>query len=66
MMNLWEYCRMAVSVNSGILFLSQRSSSIDMADVMTSKSSTLPYDNDTMQKMLALVRNAKGTQSQLK
>ncbi|KAN0127127.1 hypothetical protein V8E53_015065 [Lactarius tabidus] len=28
-------------------------------DVMTSKSSTLPYDNDTMQKMLALVRNAK-------
>ncbi|KAI9438665.1 hypothetical protein H4582DRAFT_1814393, partial [Lactarius indigo] len=30
-------------------------------DVMTSKSSTLPYDADTMQQMIRLVRNAKGT-----
>ncbi|KAI9458587.1 hypothetical protein BJY52DRAFT_412734 [Lactarius psammicola] len=30
-------------------------------DVMTSKSSTLPYDADTMQKMIRLVRNAKGS-----
>ena len=28
---------------------------------MTSKSSTLPYDEDTMQKMIKLVRKAKGT-----
>ncbi|KAF8256627.1 hypothetical protein EI94DRAFT_277482 [Lactarius quietus] len=28
-------------------------------DVMTSKSSTLPYDEDTMQKMIKLVRKAK-------
>ncbi|KAH9027058.1 hypothetical protein EDB84DRAFT_1239959, partial [Lactarius hengduanensis] len=28
-------------------------------DVMTSKSSTLPYDDDTMKKMLELVRSAK-------
>ncbi|KAH9003499.1 hypothetical protein EDB86DRAFT_2826626 [Lactarius hatsudake] len=28
-------------------------------DVMTSKSSTLPYDADTLQKMLALVQNVK-------
>jgi len=28
--------------------------------VMTSQLSTLPYDADTMQKMLELVRNAKG------
>jgi hypothetical protein len=30
-------------------------------DVMTSKSSTLPYDVDTMQKMIKLVGKAKGT-----
>ncbi|KAH9003471.1 hypothetical protein EDB86DRAFT_2799202 [Lactarius hatsudake] len=34
-------------------------------DVMTSKSSTLPYDADTMQKMIRLVRNAKGTPGHL-
>ncbi|KAI9458569.1 hypothetical protein BJY52DRAFT_1169896 [Lactarius psammicola] len=32
-------------------------------DVMTSKSSTLPYDDDTMKKMLDLVRNAKESSS---
>jgi hypothetical protein len=41
--------------------LSSQSSCVDNAtDVLTSKSSTLPYDVDTMQKMLALARNAKG------
>ncbi|KAI9458584.1 hypothetical protein BJY52DRAFT_412493 [Lactarius psammicola] len=30
-------------------------------DVMTSKSSTLPYDAETMQQMIRLVRNAKGS-----
>ncbi|KAI9458568.1 hypothetical protein BJY52DRAFT_1212082 [Lactarius psammicola] len=34
-------------------------------DVMTSKSSTLPYDEDTMKKMLDLVRNAKESNSNL-
>ncbi|KAH9172699.1 hypothetical protein EDB89DRAFT_854812 [Lactarius sanguifluus] len=32
-------------------------------DVMTSKSSTLPYDDDTMKKMLELVRSAKESDS---
>jgi hypothetical protein len=34
---------------------------VGITDVMTSKSSTLPYDVDTMQKMIKLVRKAKGT-----
>ncbi|KAH9171923.1 hypothetical protein EDB89DRAFT_1029604 [Lactarius sanguifluus] len=34
-------------------------------DAMTSKSSTLPYDADTMQKMIRLVRNAKGSNAGL-
>ncbi|KAI9438667.1 hypothetical protein H4582DRAFT_189065 [Lactarius indigo] len=34
-------------------------------DVMTSKSSTLPYDADTMQQMIRLVRNAKGSDTGL-
>ncbi|KAN0127131.1 hypothetical protein V8E53_015069 [Lactarius tabidus] len=34
-------------------------------DVLTSKSSTLPYDVDTMQKMLALARNAKDSDAGL-
>ncbi len=33
----------------------------DITDVMTSKSSTLPYDAETMQQMTRLVRNAMGT-----
>ncbi|KAH8987810.1 hypothetical protein EDB92DRAFT_2014060 [Lactarius akahatsu] len=32
-------------------------------DVMTSKSSTLPYDDETMQKMIKLVRKAKESDS---
>ncbi|KAH9031675.1 hypothetical protein EDB85DRAFT_1328466 [Lactarius pseudohatsudake] len=32
-------------------------------DVMTSKTSTLPYDDDTMQKMIKLVRKAKESES---
>ncbi|KAF8260841.1 hypothetical protein EI94DRAFT_872305 [Lactarius quietus] len=34
-------------------------------DAMTSKSSTLPYDVDTMQRMTELVRNAKGSDTGL-
>ncbi|KAH9031459.1 hypothetical protein EDB84DRAFT_1562260 [Lactarius hengduanensis] len=34
-------------------------------DAMTSKSSTLPYDADTMQKMIRLVRNAEGSDTGL-
>ncbi len=30
-------------------------------DVLTSKSSTLPYDDETMQKMIKLVQKAKST-----
>lgn len=39
--------------------LSSQNSSKDITDVLTSKSSTLMYDADTMQKMLALVKNAE-------
>ncbi|KAH9003497.1 hypothetical protein EDB86DRAFT_3039780 [Lactarius hatsudake] len=34
-------------------------------DILTSKSSTLPYDSDTMQKMLELVQNAKESDASL-
>ncbi len=30
-------------------------------DILTSKISTLPYDDDKMQKMINFVQNAKGT-----
>jgi hypothetical protein len=33
---------------------------IDGIDMMTSKDSTLPYDDDKMQKMISLVQIAKG------
>jgi hypothetical protein len=33
---------------------------VDGIDMMTSKVSTLPYDNDKMQKMITLVEKAKG------
>ena len=31
------------------------------SDVITSKDSTFPYDNDTMRRMIRLVQAAKGT-----
>ena len=34
---------------------------VDTTDSMTSSSPTLPYDVDTMQKMIEVVKNAKGT-----
>jgi hypothetical protein len=43
-----------------IAVISSQNSIADTADVMTSKSSTLPYDSKTMQQMIRLVRNAKG------
>ena len=33
----------------------------DIIDVLTSRSSTLPYDDDTMRRMIQLVQVAKGT-----
>ena len=33
---------------------------VDGIDIMTSKYSTLPYDEDKMQKMISLVQIAKG------
>jgi hypothetical protein len=39
---------------------------VGATDVMTSKSSTLPYDVDTMQKMINIVRKAKGTPKRYK
>jgi len=32
-------------------------------DTLTSKFSTLPYDDEKMQKMISLVQNAKGSTS---
>jgi hypothetical protein len=34
---------------------------VDVLDVMTSKSSTLPYDDDIMKRMIVLVQKAKST-----
>lgn len=34
---------------------------IDTIDVLTSKSSTFPYDDGTTEKMIGLVQKAKGT-----
>ena len=39
----------------------QKVVNIDTIDVITSKSSTLPYDDDGMRRMLRLVQAAKGT-----
>ena len=35
-------------------------SDMDCLDMMTSKTSTFPYDDDKMQKMITLVEKAKG------
>ena len=40
--------------------LSENEANIDGIDVMTSKSSTFPYDDDMMFKMIRLVQAAKG------
>jgi hypothetical protein len=40
--------------------LSEKEANIDAIDVLTSKSSTLPYDDDTMRRMVRLVQGAKG------
>lgn len=34
---------------------------VDTTDVITSRSSTLPYDDDTMRGMIRLAQAAKGT-----
>ena len=38
-----------------------RQPNIDNKDTLTSKFSTLPYDDEKMQKMISLVQNAKST-----
>jgi len=38
-----------------------RENKFDTTDVMTSRTSTSPYDNDQMQKMIELVKEAKRT-----
>ena len=40
--------------------LLEEEANIDTIDVLTSKSSTLPYDGDTMGGMIRLVQRAKG------
>ena len=39
----------------------QKEANIDTIDVITSKDSTFPYDDDTMRKMIQLVQAAKST-----
>jgi hypothetical protein len=34
---------------------------VDVVDVITSKLSTFPYDDDTMKRMIGLVQKAKST-----
>ena len=41
--------------------LSEKEANIDAIDVLTSKSSTLPYDGDTMRRLVRLVQEAKST-----
>ena len=41
--------------------LSENEANINTIDVITSKSSTFPYDDDMMLKMTRLVQAAKGT-----
>ena len=40
---------------------SEKEAKIDTIDVLTSKSSNLPYDGDAMSGMIQLVQGAKGT-----
>jgi hypothetical protein len=40
----------------------QRGADVNIIDVITSKSSTLPYDDNAMRRMTRLVQAAKGTQ----
>ena len=41
--------------------LPEKEANINTIDMITSKSSTFPYDEDTMHKMIELVQAAKGT-----
>ena len=40
---------------------SMKDNNLDTIDVMTSRTSTFPYDNDQMQRMIELVQRAKRT-----
>ena len=53
---------MAVSVSQPLRSWSYMKIPIlDALDVMSSKSSTFPYDDDTMKRMIGLVQRAKST-----
>ncbi|KAH9050812.1 hypothetical protein EDB87DRAFT_1583109, partial [Lactarius vividus] len=52
-------------LSHGCMVLSSYGSTAATTDVMTSKSSTLPYSAGTMQQMIGLVRNAKGSDTGL-
>ena len=43
--------------------LSEKEANVDTVDVTTFKSSTFPYDCDTMRRMIQLVQAAKGTRA---
>ncbi|KAI0261589.1 hypothetical protein BC834DRAFT_459356 [Gloeopeniophorella convolvens] len=53
---VWEHRRLKTEVYDELIGVLAHG----CIDVMTSKSSTLPYDDDDMQKMIRLVRKAKG------
>ena len=53
---------MAASVSQLIQsWSSMRNPIVGVLDVMTSKLSTFPYDDDTMKRMIGLVEKAKST-----
>jgi hypothetical protein len=58
-MNFWECCLTVVWVGL-FLFLALARFDISAADVLTSRTSTLPYNSDKMLKMMQLVKNARG------
>ena len=48
------------SIGPELNFLRDKGQHFDATDVITSKVSTLPFDNDTMRRMIRLVQAAKG------
>jgi hypothetical protein len=62
MMSSWGSWYMAASVSRLIQgWSSMKNLIVDALDVMTSKSSTFPYDDNTMERMVGLVQKAKST-----
>jgi hypothetical protein len=62
MMSSWGSWHMVASVSQLIQgWSSMKDLNVDVLDVMTSKSSTLPYDDEIMKRMIGLVQKAKST-----